>query len=71
MDDYYDFGYGDADEYGGSSWLDSALEIPDFDIGDWWDSQAAGNQGVLDEILTGGGGDFAGTLKDIARQAGK
>jgi hypothetical protein len=53
--------------YGG----DLDLVSPEFDIGDWWDSQAANNQGVLDEILTGGGGDFVGTLKDIASQAGK
>jgi hypothetical protein len=53
--------------YGG----DLDLVSPEFDIGDWWDSQAAGNQGVLDEILTGGGGDFVGTLKDLASKAGK
>jgi hypothetical protein len=53
--------------YGG----DLDLVSPEFNIGDWWDSQAANNQGVLDEILTGGGGDFAGTLKDLASKAGK
>lgn len=53
--------------YGG----DLDLVSPDFDIGSWWDSQTEGDQGVLDEILTGGGGDFVGTLKDLAKTAGK
>jgi hypothetical protein len=53
--------------YGG----DLDLVSPEFNIGDWWDSQATGDQSVLDEILTGGGGDFAGTLKDLASKAGK
>jgi hypothetical protein len=53
--------------YGG----DLDLVSPEFDIGDWWDSQAAGNQSVLDEILAGGGGNFVGTLKALASKAGE
>lgn len=53
--------------YGG----DLDLVSPDIDIGSWWDSQTEGDQSVLDEILTGGGGDFVGTLKKLAASAGK
>lgn len=80
----YDYSYGDSG-YGfdtGSSYDyesvfdptyggDLDLVSPDMDIGSWWDSQDTADQGVLSEILTGGGGDFAGTLKTLAAKAGK
>ena len=83
MDDY-DYSYGDSgygfgttSSYDNESVFDPTyggdldLVSPDFNLGDWWDSQAESNQGVLNEILTGGGADVAGTLKDLAKKAGK
>jgi hypothetical protein len=84
IDDSLNYGYGDSG-YGfdtGSSYDNESvfdptyggdldLVSPDIDIGSWWDSQTEGDQSVLDEILTGGGGDFVGTLKKLAVSAGK
>lgn len=84
IDDPMNYGYGDSGygfysdafydresvfdpTYGG----DLDLVSPDMDIDSWWDSQTGSDQSVLDEILTGGGGEFAGTLKDLAKTAGK